>query len=135
MKKALKFALSGFLFFMPFFIESAIAQRLYFCDSVSVNGDPVGLNQQFFIPQEGANIAMLIKLPSPVEATQVELRFFKADSLNNEMFLSTVAIDVQTSWTWFWKEINFTLPAHYKVYVYADKERFICSETVDVYMR
>lgn len=136
MKTALKFALSGFLFFLLLSIQPASAQRLYFSESVSEKGDPIGLNQFFYIPKEGlTNIAILIKLPYSVEATQIELRFFSLDSVNNETYLSTVSFDVEKPWTWFWKSVEFKQPARYKVYVYADKERFLCSETVDTYIK
>jgi hypothetical protein len=135
MKTALKIALKGFLFSFLFSSISASAQRVYFCKSVSEEGDPVGLNQFFYIPQEGITISVLVKLPYQIEATQLELRFFKLDSLNNETYLSTVPFDVEKTWTWFWKGVNFNEPARYKVYAYADKERFLCSETMDAYMK
>ena len=135
MKTALKIALKGFLFSLLFTTVSASAQRVYFSKSVTDEGDPVGLNQFFYLPQEGSTIAVLIKLPYQVEATQMELRFFKLDSLNNETYLSAVPFDVEKTWTWFWKGVRFNEPARYKVYAYADKERFLCSEIVDLYLK
>lgn len=136
MKKALKIALWGFLFSVLFCNFSATAQRLYFCQSVSESGDPVGLNQFFYIPQNGAtNIAMLIKLPFPADADSVELRFFGMDSLNNEIYLSSVLINVEKDWTWFWKSIEFKYPGRFKTYVFADRKRLLCSETVDAYVK
>jgi len=136
MKTALKFALSGFLFFFLLSARPASAQRLYFSESVSDAGDPIGLNQFFYIPRDSVkNVAMLIKLPNSVEATSIELRFFGVDSLNKETYLSTVPFEVEKGWTWFWKSIEFKIPSRYKVYVYADKERFLCSEIVDAYVR
>jgi len=135
MKTALKIALQGFLFSFLLTGFSASAQRLYFCESVSEKGDPIGLNQFFYIPQEGITVAALIKLPYSVEAKQIEMRFFKLDSMNNETFVSTVPYDVETTWTWFWKGVDFKEPARYKVYAYADKERFLCSEVVDAYVK
>ncbi|MGE0636863.1 MAG: hypothetical protein AB7P01_10520 [Bacteroidia bacterium] len=135
MKSALTLALKGFLFSLLFISFSATAQRIYFSKSVSEDGDPVGLNQFFYIPQEGITVSMLVKLPYSVEATQIEFRFFKIDSLNNETYLSTVPFDVEKTWTWFWKGIDFREPGRYKVYAYADKERFLCSEIVDAYIR
>ncbi|MCG3166577.1 MAG: hypothetical protein POELPBGB_02357 [Bacteroidia bacterium] len=135
MKTALKIALKGVLFSLLFCSVSASAQRVYFSKSVSDEGDPVGLNQFFYVTQEGITIAVLVKLPYQIEATQIDLRFFKLDSLNNELYLSTVPFDVETTWTWFWKGVNFNEPARYKVYAYADKERFLCSEIMDLYTK
>lgn len=135
MKTALTIALKGLVIFLLLTNFSASAQRIYFSESVSENGDPVGLNQFFYIPQEGVTIAALIKLPYSVDATQIEMRFFKLDSMNNETYLSTVSYDVEKTWTWFWKGVNFNEPSRYKVYAYADKERFLCSEIVDAYIK
>lgn len=135
MKTALTLALKGILFFLLLSTFSVSAQRIYFCKSVSAEGDPVGLNQFFYIPQQGITVAILIKLPYSVDATQIEMRFFKLDSMNNETYLSTVSYDVEDTWTWFWKGVDFKEPARYKVYAYADKERFLCSEVVDAYLK
>lgn len=133
MKTALKIALKGLLFSLIFTHYSATAQRLYFSKSVTDDGDPVGLNQFFYIPQDGVNIVVLLKLPYQVDATQIDFRFFRLDSLNNETYLSTVSFEVEENWTWFWKSVDFHESARYKVYAYADKERLLCSETVDAY--
>lgn len=133
MNKALKFALTGFLFFCLSSTYHATAQRVYFCKSVSADGDPVGLNQFFYIPENGINISLLIKLPQPIDATSIELRFFKLDSLNNETYVSSVPFDVEKTWTWFWKGVDFHEAARYKVYVFADKERLLCSEVADAF--
>ncbi len=134
MKSALTIALKGFLFLLLFSNFTVSAQRLYYCESVSEKGDPIGLNQFFFIPESGtSNVAMLIKLPNAIEADSVELRFFGLDSLNNETYLSTVPVNVEPTWTWFWKSIEFKYPGRFKTYVYADKSRLLCSETVDAY--
>jgi hypothetical protein len=135
MKTALKIALQGFLFSFLLTAFSASAQRIYFSKSVSAEGDPVGLNEFFYIPQEGITVSVLIKLPYSVEATQMELRFFRLDSMNNETYLSNLTFDVEPTWTWFWKGVDFHDPARYKVYAYADKERLLCSEVVYAYMK
>lgn len=135
MKTALTLALKGFLFSILLNSFSASAQRIYFSKSVSDDGDPVGLNEFFYIPEDGITVAVLIKLPYSVEATQIEMRFFKLDSMNNETYLSTVPYDVEKTWTWFWKGVDFKEPARYKVYAYADKERFLCSEVVNAYVK
>lgn len=112
---------------------SANAQRLYLCKAVTPEGDPMGLSQFFKITQENISISALVKLYKHSEVEEVEFRIYRVLADNSEVIISSVPFKIEHSWLWFWKELKFSEPGAYKIYLYMNAEKPLCSETLDIY--
>jgi hypothetical protein len=124
------FIYSLFLFAFIVFFQTANAQRLYFCEDVSSDGDPIGASSSFTIRNEGDYLKFLVKLPYEVGCRSISYKIYRNGDYDN-----TVYQDTERSWVWFWKEISFYKTGEYDIYVYDCSDNLLASNTLRISWR
>ena len=112
------------------------AQELYFCESVTDNGQPNNAATTFTIPKGGGYFYFLVKLPYVVGCTNVDYAIYKADSYGNQKYNTTISqVDMGTDWTWFWKKVTFYEPGYYRIDVIDCASMNLVSSYVTIKMK
>ena len=105
-----------FVFAVLLVFQKANAQELYFCESVTDGGQPVGSSSVFNIPSGGGYFYFLVKLPYNVNCTYADYVIYKVDSYGNETYNTTISqTDLKANWTWFWKKVTFYDAGFYRI--------------------
>jgi len=122
MKTLLKlFSLTCALLIFSFI--SVNAQTVYFCESVSDDGYPKNSSSSFTINSGGGYLDVLVDLGYTCETDHIYMDFYRIDRNGKEVFDSTIEMDVDPDWTWFYKEVTFYDSGRYVVYV-ADEDGY-----------
>ncbi|MBS1518406.1 MAG: hypothetical protein JSS91_10005 [Bacteroidetes bacterium] len=110
----------------------AKSQTLYFCEDVDKDGYAVSQSSVFNISSKGGYLKFLTRLPYPISTSSVSYEIYLVDTEGNEKYESTIYQDVESSWTWFWKEVTFYSAGRYNVYVYDGDKNFLTSSQVRI---
>lgn len=93
------------------------AQTVYFCEGVDDDGYPIEESTSFTIGSDGGYLYVLVRLGYRCETDHVYLDFYKINSRGEETFDSTLEMDTEPDWTWFWKKVTFYDDGKYVVYI------------------
>jgi hypothetical protein len=136
MKKSALKILKSVLVFTLFVLISTTArtQYLYFCEDVDDNGDPVEKANSFIINSEGGYLYFYVDVGQNVNCTEIHYSIYSVDSYGSETYENSIYQDVEKTWAYFWKKVNFYHTGDYNVYVYDDNYNQIAKGTVRIKM-
>jgi hypothetical protein len=136
MKKSAFKILKSVLVFTLFVIISTTlrSQTLYFCSDVDANGDPVEKGESFIIDPAGGYLYFYCDLGYEVNCTEIHYSIYSVDNYGTETYENSIYQDVERSYAYFWKKINFYHTGDYNVYVYDDKYNQLLKGTVRIKM-
>ncbi len=106
-----------FLLIVILFTITVSAQQMYFCEGVTNDGYPRNSSDLFTIPRDGGYLYALVKLSYAIECDEVTYFIYKINSYGDRSFYTSYYQDVNSSWSWFWKQITFYEPGLYEVEV------------------
>lgn len=129
--KTFKYSFSLFLLVVAFSV-SASAQTVYFCEGVDDDGYPISEASTFSIPRDGGFLYVLTRLPYECRTNEIVFDIYTVDYDGYETFSTTLYMDVESSWAWFWKKVTFYDSGTYKIYVYDGDDNFIASGRVKI---
>lgn len=127
--KSFKYLFSLLLLIAAF---SVSAQTVYFCEGVDDDGYPEGEASTFTIPSDGGYLYVLTRLPYECGTDEIVLDIYTVDYDGYETFSTTLYMDVESNWAWFWKKVTFYDSGTYKVYVYDGDDNFLASGKVKI---
>jgi hypothetical protein len=128
MKKILSLAVLALVFFA--ISNSANAQSIYFCESVSGDGYPITESSVFNISRDGGYLSVLVRLPYEVACRSVRFEIYRNGEYDN-----TIYMDTEKNWVWFYKEITFYKAGNFSVYVYDCFDYLLTSGSVKIQFR
>jgi len=103
------------------------SQSLIFCEKVTEDGTARSPSTHFAVGKNGGFLRALVRLNKGVQSEYAVLDIYKWDEKSkSETYESTVRVNTQPEWTWFSKELVFSRPGNYNVYVYDDKDQLLC---------
>jgi len=105
------------------------SQSIYFCEDVDDDGDPINESSVFTIPSDGGYLYVLIQLPNSVDCDGVYLEVYR-----NGNYETTITIDTEPDWDWFWKQVTFYKTGKYVIDVYDCYDDFITSGSLKINM-
>jgi hypothetical protein len=127
------YALSVSFLFVLLFSAVTYSQTLTFCEGVDEKGNAIKPSSTFYVSPEGSYFYFLVSLPEKVGCTHINYDLYLVSSLGDETFLRTVEQDgMETTWTWFWKEVTFYWDGEYKVYAVDCNGKKLASANVTV---
>ncbi len=106
------------------------SQSIYFCEDVDEDGEPINESTVFTIPGSGGYLYVLIQLPYNVDCSSVDLEIYR-----NGKYDTTITINTEEDWNWFWKEVTFYKTGEYTVDVYDCYDDFITSGSLKIKMK
>lgn len=133
MKKSLRLTLIGFLLsLLTISANYSYSQSLQFCEDVSKDGEAIKSSSVFNISTKGGYLKCLLTLPYRVATKSVSYEVYKIDSEGNESYDNTIYQTVDPGWTWFYKDINFSVEGRFNVYVYDADKNFLASGQIRI---
>lgn len=134
-RSALKIMKSVLVFTFLVLISATLrSQTLYFCEDVDDNGDPVETGASFIINPDGGYLYFYADLGKAVNSKEIHYSIYTVDGYGNETYENTIYQDVESTWAYFWKKVNFYHTGDYNVYVYDDKYNEIARGSVRIKM-
>ena len=93
--------------------SSSNAQSIYFCEGVTDDGYPITESSTFNIGSGGGYVYVLVRLPYEIACRSVRMEICKGGGYG-----TTVYVDTEKNWVWFWKKITFYDAGRYEFDVY-----------------
>ncbi len=132
MKKVLLFYFVGLVFG---FSNLLLAQALYFCDSVSANGNAITPATSFNISQKGGYLYFLVDVGFEIGTDEVYYEIYRVDSKGKEIYDKTIYKSVDPRSKKFAHQIMFTTPGKYNIYVYKGDGIYITSNSLRINLK
>ncbi len=111
-------------------INQSFAQSIYFCEGVDDDGQPINESDTFTIPSGGGYLYALVHLPY-----EVDCDFVNIDVYRNGNYETTIGMDTEYNWTWFWKQITFYKSGDFDIEVYDCDDNFLVSGSLRINSR
>ncbi|HQJ46085.1 MAG: hypothetical protein B6D44_06240 [Ignavibacteriales bacterium UTCHB2] len=105
------------------------SQSIYFCEDVDDDGDPINESSVFTIPSDGGYLYVLIQLPNSIDCDGVYMEVYR-----NGNYETTITIDTEPDWDYFWKQVTFYKTGKYVIDVYDCYDDFITSGSLKINM-
>lgn len=109
------------------FAGSSKAQSMYFCESVSSDGYPVGESSVFNISSNGGYLDVLVKLPYALNCSSVRYELYL-----NGNYETTIYQDSKTNWEWFYQKITFYKSGSWQIYCIDCYDATLASGTLKI---
>ena len=134
-RSALKIFKSVLVFTLFVLISSTLrSQTLYFCEDVDGNGDPVEKGTSFVINSDGGYLYFYCDMGHAINCSEIHYSIYSVDDNGTENYENAIYQDVEPSYAYFWKKVNFYHTGDYNIYVYDDKYNLITSGNVRIKM-
>lgn len=118
--------------FLSGFYSEVKSQSLYFCEDVDSDGYPVSESSVFNISSKGGYLKFLVRLPYNISTSSVSYVIYKVDEYGNEKYESTIYQDVESNWSWFWKEVTFYNSGVFNIAVYDGDNNYLTSGQISI---
>lgn len=118
--------------FLSGFYSEVKSQSLYFCEDVDSEGYPVSESSVFNISSKGGYLKFLVRLPYKISTSSVSYVIYKVDEYGNEKYESTIYQDVESNWSWFWKEVTFYNSGVFNIAVYDGDNNYLTSGQISI---
>lgn len=127
MKKVLLTALLSLaaLFFVG--NQSAQAQRIYFCEDVDADGEPVNDATTFNISSSGGWLNILVHNNKPFNTSKAIIDIYRNGSYDN-----TINVSIEPQWDYFYQQVTFYKSGSYDIYVYDGNQKRISSKSLTI---
>ncbi len=123
MKAVSAFYLTLFLFTIA---TASRAQSLTFCKSVSKEGQPAGVAQEFVLSKAGVSLFFLFQFGT-AKPSAISYDVYKIDK-GKEIFSSTLKQLVVPGNNWLAKEVTLYDSGSYRVYVYDEQDKLLAQQ-------
>ncbi|MDT3697336.1 MAG: hypothetical protein ROY99_13210 [Ignavibacterium sp.] len=110
-------------------LNHSYSQSIYFCEGVDDDGQPINESSVFTIPEGGGYLYVLIQLPYEIDCKEIDLEIYRNDSYD-----TTITINTERNWTWFWKKVTFYKSGDFDIDVYDCNDEYIISGSVTIEM-
>lgn len=117
-------ALFGFMFVNT---EAVQAQRMYFCEDVNSQGDPLRSATVFNIPSAGGYLYVLVQNDRPLRCTKVRYEIYRNGKYDN-----TINMTIEPNWDYFYQQVTFYKSGKYDIYAYDANDKKIASSTLQI---
>jgi hypothetical protein len=109
-------------------LSLSYSQTIYFCEGVDDDGEPINESSNFTIPEDGGYLYVLVQLPYEIDCGEVGFEIYR-----NGKYDTTISMDTEYNWAWFYKQITFYKSGEYKieVYDYCNNE-YVASGSVEI---
>lgn len=107
---------------------------LSFCGAVN-DGNCTFNNTKFITSLDSLNgtVYMLVKNANGLSATKLSFKVFTVGSTGMEKLYETLEQDIEANWIYAWKAATVPTPGKYKVRVYDEKSKMVCTKGFDFY--
>lgn len=112
---------------MAFNVETAEAQRMYFCENVDSDGEPIRSATVFNIPSAGGYLYVLVQNDKALKCTGVRFEIYR-----NGKYENTINMNIEPNWDYFYQQVTFYKSGKYDVYAYDANDRKIASSSVKI---
>lgn len=103
------------LFFILTLSSSVFSQKIYFCESYTDNGDPIGVNSTWTIQAGGGAVYFLFNNNNNYLYSPKMYIYIDKQSGYDYLAYKTLSMNTSTNATWAVYDYTFTEPGYYKV--------------------
>jgi hypothetical protein len=128
MKKIIATAFCALTLFV--LADNLKAQSIYFCESVDGDGYPISESSVFNIGSNGGYLDVLVRLPYEVACRSVRFELYR-----NGKYNTTIYMDTERNWVWFYKQITFYDSGTWDIDVYDCYDSKLTSGSVRIKFR
>jgi hypothetical protein len=105
------------LFALLFIVNTAKSQKIYFCEGVDDDGNPISTSSTFYIPYDGGYFYSLVKLPIATNCSEVYYDIYDVKGGAENYNTTLTQSGLSNQWDWFWKKLYFYEAGNYRIIV------------------
>lgn len=98
-------------------VNIANSQKIYFCEGVDDDGNPIGSSSTFSIPYDGGYFYSLVKLPIATNCSNVYYDIYDVKGGAENYSTTLTQSGLSNQWDWFWKKLYFYEAGYYHIKV------------------